>query len=219
MTVREVFESELDELKAKLLDLGKLAQTAIDNSIVSLIEQDVDKALKIIDEDPIINSLEKEINDKAVWLIAKEQPLATDLRRLIATLKITTDLERIGDLAVNIAMSVIEISNKPLIKPIEEIPKMAAIAQHMIDNVLKAFYEGDIFKAKEVADIDDKVDEMYGRLINELMGIMTQKPDYITQITHLAFICRYIERVADHATNISESTIYLVKGKTLDLNK
>lgn len=219
MVARENFTEQLEELKAQLLNLGELAQNAINNSVDSLKEQDVEKALKIIDDDSKINELEEEINDKAVWLIAKEQPVASDLRKLIATLKVTTDLERIGDLAVNIAKSVIRIGDKPLIKPLEDIPNMASIAQNMIENVLKAYYEEDILQAKEVADADDKVDQMYGRLVQELMEHMTKQPEYISQVTQLAFICRYLERVADHTTNISESIIYLVKGKVFDLNE
>ncbi|MEC5425100.1 phosphate signaling complex protein PhoU [Virgibacillus sp. C22-A2] len=216
---RENFAEQLNELKTALLDMGNLAHEALDNSITALKEQDLEKALKVIDDDSKINSLEEEINEKAIWLIAKEQPLATDLRRLIATLKITTDIERIGDLAVNIAKSVIRIGDIHLIKPLEGIPKMATIAQNMIEDVLKAYYEEDILKAKEIADIDDKVDKMYGRRIQELMEFMTKQPEFISQITQLAFVCRYLERAADHTTNISESIIYLVKGKVLDLNE
>lgn len=216
--VRENFAEQLEDVKSQLLEMGTLAQKAIDRSIVALKEQDVDKALKIIDDDVKINSLEEEINEKTVWLIAKEQPLATDLRRLIAGLKISTDLERIGDLAVNIAKSVIRIGDKPLIKPLEEIPKMASIVQGMIKSVLEAYYDEDINKAGEVAEIDDKVDELYGKLVQELMQIMTQKPESISQVTQLSFICRFLERTADHTTNVSESIIYLVKGKVFDLN-
>ena len=218
MSVRETFEGQLNELKSELLALGKLAESALNDAISALKEQDRDKALKIIDNDYKINDLEDEINEKTTWMIAKQQPVAGDLRRLITTLKIATDVERVGDLAVNIAKSVIRIGEEPFIKPLEEIPKMAEIAQKMINNVLKAYYEEDVAAAKEIADVDDEVDRLNGKLIQELLEIMIERPESIRQITQLTFVCRDIERVADHATNISESIIYLVKGKRYDLN-
>ncbi|WP_171016873.1 phosphate signaling complex protein PhoU [Pseudalkalibacillus caeni] len=218
MVVRGNFQTELEQLKNMLLELGKKAETAMNRAIEALKTQNVDDAIHIIEDDAEINVLEDEINDLAILMIAKQQPVATDLRRIIVALRISTDLERVGDLAVNIAKSVIRIGDGKLIKPIEEIPRMAAIAQKMNADVLEAFYKEDVDLAKKVAEIDDQVDDMYGRLVQELLELMTQNPDFIRQITQLAFICRYIERYADHATNISESVIYLVKGKHYDLN-
>ncbi|MFD1039767.1 phosphate signaling complex protein PhoU [Virgibacillus byunsanensis] len=219
MVVRENFDEQLDDLKSQLVHLGKLANTAVERSIRALNNQDIELALQIIDDDYKINVLEEEINETATWLIAKEQPLATDLRKLITTLKITTDIERIGDLAVNIAKSVIRIGEKQLMIPVDRIPEMVDITQQMIEKSLLAYYEEDIHKAKEVADTDDHVDQMYGSLIKELLEYMTQNPQHISQVTQLAFICRYLERIADHTTNISEGIIYLVKGKRFDLNQ
>ncbi|MCA0986043.1 phosphate signaling complex protein PhoU [Guptibacillus algicola] len=218
MVVRENFQEQLDEIKAQLLELGSLAQLAVDDSIKALKNQDVEKALEIIDNDHKINELEEEINEKVIWLIAKEQPLASDLRRLISALKISTDVERVGDLAVNIAKSIIRIGDKPFVKPIEEIPALAEKANNMLREVLSSFYEEDVNQAKDVADADDEIDNMYGRLVKELLELMTKYPDSISQIQQLAFICRYIERIGDHCTNISESVIYVVKGKRYDLN-
>ncbi|WP_270179286.1 phosphate signaling complex protein PhoU [Alkalihalobacillus sp. CinArs1] len=218
MVVRENFQEQLDEIKAQLLELGSLAQLAVDESIKALKNQDVEKALEIIDNDHEINELEEEINEKVIWLIAKEQPLASDLRRLISALKISTDVERVGDLAVNIAKSIIRIGDKPFVKPIEEIPALAEKANNMLREVLSSFYEEDVNQAKAVADADDEIDTMYGRLVKELLELMTKYPDSISQIQQLAFICRYIERIGDHCTNISESVIYVVKGKRYDLN-
>lgn len=218
MKARETFDAQLKELKDELLMLGKMAEDALDDAIQALKEQDVEKALRIIDSDYKINDLEEEINDKSIWMIAKEQPVAIDLRRLITALKISTDVERVGDLAVNIAKSVIRIGDEPLIKPLEDIPKMASIAQKMINDVLQAYFDEDVAKAKAIADVDDEVDQLYGKLIKELLAMMTKRPESIAQITQLSFVCRHIERVADHATNISENIIYLVKGKRYDLN-
>ncbi len=218
MVVRENFQEQLDEIKTKLLELGSLAQVAVDDAITALKNQDVDKALEIIDNDYKINRLEEEINETAIWLIAKEQPLATDLRRLISALKITTDVERVGDLAVNIAKSIIRIGDKPFVKPIEEIPALAQKANNMLKEVLASFYDEDVNKAMAVADADDEIDNMYGRLVKELLELMTEHPESVSQIQQLSFICRYVERIGDHCTNISESVIYVVKGKRYDLN-
>ncbi|MCA0992952.1 MULTISPECIES: phosphate signaling complex protein PhoU [Bacillales] len=218
MVVRENFQEQLDEIKTKLLELGSLAQVAVDEAITALKNQDVDKALEIIDNDYKINRLEEEINETAIWLIAKEQPLATDLRRLISALKITTDVERVGDLAVNIAKSIIRIGDKPFVKPIEEIPALAQKANNMLKEVLASFYDEDVNQAMAVADADDEIDNMYGRLVKELLELMTEHPESVSQIQQLSFICRYVERIGDHCTNISESVIYVVKGKRYDLN-
>ncbi|WP_172840569.1 phosphate signaling complex protein PhoU [Virgibacillus phasianinus] len=219
MLTRESFEEQLITLKSELMELGDLAKFALDQSIQALENQNVDLALQVIDEDAKINLLEEEIDEHATWLIAKEQPLASDLRKNIAVMKVTTDIERIGDLAVNIAKSVIRIGKSEFIEPLNKIPKMALMAQEMIDCILKAFNEEDIYQAREIAEKDDEVDKMYGGLVAELMELMTKNPTYVAQIIQLSFICRYLERVADHATNISEAIIYLVKGKRYDLNK
>ncbi len=218
MVARENFDMQLDELKSQLLELGNMAKQAISESIEALKKQDVDKALKIIENDKKINELEAEIIDKTIWLIAKQQPVASDLRRLVVALRVTTDVERIGDLAVNISKSVIRIGNEEFIKPLVDIPKMADIAYGMIEDVLQAFYTEDIESAKKVAETDDEVDELYGRIIKELLELMSQNPTMVSQVMQLSFICRYLERAADHTTNISEDIIYLVKGKRYDLN-
>lgn len=219
MSIRVTFQAELDKLKEMILELGGQALEAVRLAVDALKNQDVDKALKIIEDDRQINLLEEEINDKAILLIAQQSPVAIDLRRVIVVIKISSDLERIGDLAVNIAKSVIRIGSEQLIKPIEEIPRIAEVANSMVADSLKAYKDENVELAKEVARLDDEVDETYGRLIQELLELMTQKPDYISQITQLAFICRYVERVADHSTNISENILYLVKGKRYDLNE
>ncbi|WP_099361451.1 phosphate signaling complex protein PhoU [Fredinandcohnia onubensis] len=219
MTIRATFQADLNELKEMILKLGSQAQDAVGQAIEALKNQDVDKALKIIENDTHLNILEEEINDKATLLIAQQAPVAIDLRRVIVAIKISSDLERVGDLAVNIAKSVIRIGSQQLIKPIEDIPRIAEVAKKMVADSLRAYSEEDVELAKDVAKVDDEVDEAYGRLIKELLELMTQKPEYISQITQLSFICRNIERVADHSTNISESILYLIKGKRYDLNE
>lgn len=218
MSIRAVFQGELNKLKQMILELGNQVLEAVEQSIDALKNQDVEKALKIIDNDSQINFLEEEINDKAILLIAQQAPVAIDLRRVIVAIKISSDLERVGDLAVNIAKSVIRIGNSQLIKPIEEIPRIAEVANKMVADSLKAYNDEDVEFAKKVAKLDDEVDEAYGRLTQELLELMAQKPEYIAQITQLSFICRHVERVADHSTNISEHLLYMVKGRRYDLN-
>jgi phosphate transport system protein len=218
MGVREKFQYDLQELKDKLVELGEYALDALNRAIVALEQQNIDDALRIMEEDAKVDKLEEEINDFAILLIAKQQPVAIDLRRIMVAVKIASDLERIADFAVNIAKSTIRIGNEPLIKPIDHIKKMHQIASSMIELTMKAFEEEDIVKAKQVAEMDDKVDSLYGQTIQELLSYTHQMPEKIEQITQLSFICRYLERTADHVTNITESIFYLVKGRHYDLN-
>lgn len=218
MVVRENFKSQLDDLKKKLLELGHMSESQAKKAMNALIEQDVETSLSIIDNDVKINEREEAINDQAILMIAKQQPVASDLRRIIVAIKISTDVERVGDLAVNIAKSAIRIGEKPLIKPIVDIPDMAELALGMVSDGLKAYYEEDVELARELAERDDQVDKMYGELIKELLKLAADHPDKMMQITQLSFICRFIERIADHATNIAESVIYLVRGRHYELN-
>lgn len=218
MNTRSNFDSNLLQLKEMLLQMARRSENAIKESIEALINQDIAKAEMIINGDDEIDQLEHEINDKAIVLIAKEAPVARDLRKIIVALKISSEVERIGDLAVNIAKSTIHIGNEKHIKEIVDIPKMMDMALEMLSESLTAFYSEDTELAKRCAEKDDNVDEMYGKLIRELMGYIQQYPQNINQITQLAFVARYIERLADHATNISENVIFLVTGKRYDLN-
>lgn len=218
ISVRAAFQEELHELKGMIVSLGELAQKAVEQAIQALKNQELDQALHIIENDKELNLMEDEINDKAIMLIAHQAPVASDLRQVIVALKISSDLERVGDLAVNIAKSVIRIGEKKLIKPIEDIPNMAKVANKMIADVVVAFHNEDVELARKVAAVDNEVDEAFGNLIQELMKLLDENPDYHTQIVQLAFICKSIERVGDHATNISENILYLVKGKRYELN-
>ncbi|MEA3318973.1 MAG: phosphate signaling complex protein PhoU [Bacillota bacterium] len=218
MVLRQ-FHVDLETLRDKLLELGSLAEIAMGKSIDALTNQNVDLALQIIEEDNKADRLDEEINDFAILLIAKQQPVAIDLRRIFVAIKISTDVERIADFAVNIAKSTIRIgkTTQPIIQ-LEKIEKMHSIATEMLSLALKAYYEEDVVLAKKVADMDDQVDELYGQNIRELLQLTKDHPDLIPEITQLSFICRYIERMADHTTNISENIFYLVKGSHYELN-
>ena len=218
MITRMNFDNNLKELKDMLMEMARKSENAIKDSIHSLINQDLDKANEILTNDTVIDDLEHEINNKAITLIAKESPVAKDLRRIVVALKISSEVERIADNAVNIAKSTIHIGKEKHIKEIVDIPKMMDLALEMLGDSLKAFLDEDVDLARKCAQKDDKVDEMYGRLVKELMGYIQNSPDHTNQITQLAFVCRYIERLADHSTNIAEHVIYLVTGERYDLN-
>jgi phosphate transport system protein len=218
VNVRKSFEKEIEGLKNSLLNMVELAEKAIASSLEALKTQDIKLAEEVIKNDQEINQIDEYINNKVIFMIAQQQPVATDLRKIIVALKISTDVERIGDLAVNIAKSTQHIGKEKLIKPIIDIPKMAEIAQLMLHQAFEAYNKEDVELALKLAEVDDQIDEMYGKLIKELLALMARNPENIAQITQLAFICRYIERVGDHATNMAENIIYMVKGKQSNLN-
>jgi phosphate transport system protein len=218
MTTRSNFDSNLKQLKEMLIDMSRKTENSLKESMNALITQDIEEAKKVINSDNIIDDLEHDINNKAIILIAKESPVARDLRKIIVALKISSEVERIADNAVNIAKSTLQIGDEKHIKEIIDIPRMMNIALEMLSDSLTAFLTEDVELAKSCAKKDDKVDEMYGKLVHELMGYVQQNPMQMNQIVQLAFVCRYIERVADHSTNIAEHVIYLVTGKQIDLN-
>jgi phosphate transport system protein len=218
MTTRSNFDSNLKQLKDMLIEMSRKTENSLKESMNALIIQDIVQANEIINCDNIIDELEHEINNKAIILIAKESPVARDLRKIIVALKISSEVERIADNAVNIAKSTLQIGKEKHIKEIIDIPKMMNIALEMLSDSITAFLTEDVELAKSCAEKDDKVDEMYGELVHELMGYVQQNPMQMNQIVQLAFVCRYMERVADHSTNIAEHVIYLVTGKQMDLN-
>ncbi|ANU12926.1 Phosphate transport system regulatory protein PhoU [Planococcus halocryophilus Or1] len=219
MSLREKFEFELNSAQEELITLSTMAVNALNKSMEALVTQDVDAALEVIEDDQGINQLEEFINDRVILLIAKQSPVATDLRRLIVTIKVASDMERVGDYAVNIAKETIRIGNQELLPQIEQIQQMQKLAVAMLHQVIEAFVEEDIVKAKEIAELDDQVDDLYGDVIRKLIQAGGENPDKLGQITQLAFISRYMERSADHATNIAEQLFYLVRGRHYDLNK
>ncbi|MEK4233145.1 phosphate signaling complex protein PhoU [Anoxybacillus sp. FSL W8-0703] len=218
MAVREKFDYDLQTLRDQLLQLGSLAEIALTQSFEALKTKNNDLALQVLENDAKIDLLDEEINDFAILLIAKQQPVAIDLRRIIVAIKIATDVERMADFAVNIAKSAIRIGEQPFVISLNKLEKMHEIAVNMLSLTLKAYYEEDVVTAKKVADMDDEVDRLYGETIRELLERTKAYPDAMSQITQLSFTARYIERIADHATNIAENVFYLVKGKHYDLN-
>ncbi|WP_394187738.1 phosphate signaling complex protein PhoU [Paenisporosarcina quisquiliarum] len=218
MVVREKFENDLRGVQEQFIALSKLSISTLDKSITALLNQDVDIALSIIQNDMYINRMEEEINDRVILLLAKQQPVATDLRRLIVMLKAAHDMERVGDYAVNIAKETIRVGKSEFVYPIRNIEQMRDKTIVMLEQVMQAFTEENVEKAREIAALDDQVDSLYGETIQQLLSVGAEHPDKLSQITQLSFVCRYLERSADHATNIAEQLFYLVKGRHYDLN-
>ncbi len=210
-----VFDEELQHLKEKLLKMGSLVEDAIKYSVQALVERDDELAQKIIDNDRLVNTLDVEIDEESIRLIALRQPMAGDLRFITTAMKITTDLERMGDLGVNIAERALELNQEPILKPYIDIPKMREIAQGMTRDALDAFVRKDKKLAMDVIMRDDEVDDLKHSVLQELAFFMVQDPTTVTRAMKVSFVAQYLERIADHATNISEMVIYLIEGKII----
>jgi phosphate transport system protein len=213
-----VFEEKLSLLQEKLQLMGNLVEESIAKSIVALREQDLNLAQKVVDADDIIDDLEIEIESKIVEFIATQQPMARDLRRVTTLFKMISDLERMADYATSIAKITLRIGHEPLIKPLVDIPRMAVLSQKMVKQALDAYVREDVELAVAVGKDDDEVDKLFGQIFRELLTIMMENPKTITQATHLLFAGRWLERIADHATNIAEEVIFLVTGEKRNLN-
>ncbi|MFF2448584.1 phosphate signaling complex protein PhoU [Neobacillus sp. NPDC058068] len=218
MSTRANFDNNLKELKELLLDMAHKSEQAIKEAMIALLNQDMKKAKKVIEGDNEIDDLEDAINNKALLLIARESPVATDLRKISVALKVSSEVERLADIAVNIAKSAEHIGNEKHFKEIIDIPKMMELALEMVSESITAYYSEDIELAKKCANKDDAVDKMFGDLVHELLSFIPQNPNATNQIIQLAFVCRFIERIADHSTNIAENVVYLVTGKRINLN-
>ncbi|SDM86225.1 phosphate uptake regulator, PhoU [Psychrobacillus sp. OK028] len=218
MVGREKFDADLNQVQSLLLDLSNTAIDTLDNSMSFLFEKDIEGALSVLENDEHINHMEEEINDRVILLIAKQQPVATDLRRLMVLVKIAADMERIGDYACNIAKETIRIGKDEHIEPIVMLEEMRVKTIKMLKQVLDAFTNENMEEAKSIAKLDDEVDEMYGHIIRTLLTAGINNPAQLSQVTQLSFVCRYLERSADHATNIAERLLYLLKGKHYELN-
>ena len=210
-----IFDEELQQLKEKILKMGSLVEDAIKNSIHALVERDNTIARRVIDNDRIVNTLDVEIDEESIRLIALRQPKAGDLRFITTAMKITTDLERMGDLAVNIAERTMELNEEPILKPYIDIPRMREIAQGMTRDALDAFVRKDKQLAKDVIMRDDEVDDLKHDVLQELAFFMAQDPTTVFRAMKISFVAQYLERIADHATNIAEMVIYLVEGKII----
>jgi len=200
--------------------MGSLVEKAVDDAVNSLATLDAKKAVKVVDNDDVLDAMEMEIEERCIRLIALQQPMAVDLRLIATILKVVTDLERIADNATNIAEITIRIADQELIKPLVDIPRMARMSINMVHDSLDALVQKDATSAREICARDDEVDDLYAYLFEELVGIMQrdEDPQRIAQCANLMFAARFLERIADHATNIGERVIYLVTGERVKLS-
>lgn len=218
MTVRKDFDKGLEQLHNLLIDMGTYVEKALAESMEALKTVDINRAKQVITNDPSLNQMEEKITDLGSRLIATQQPVAKDLRRILSAFKIATDLERMGDLSVDIAKVVLRLEGQELIKPLIDLPRMAEIVQLMTYESIQSFIQENVDLAYKMAKDDDQVDALYGQITRELYTLMMENPRNITQASLLTLVGRYLERFGDHATNIGESVVYLVTGSRPDLN-
>jgi len=209
------FEQELSTLKEHLLKIAGLAERAIRNGVEALIKRDTPLAEKTIAEDEVINQMEVLIDEECLKLLALHQPRATDLRFITSAMRINTELERIGDQAVNIAERAISLNQEPQLKPYIDIPRIAELAQSMVKDILDAFVKGDGKLARTVCERDDQVDALNDQVFREVLTYMMADSGTISRAVHLIIVSHSLERIADHATNIAEGVIFMAQAKVI----
>jgi phosphate transport system protein len=207
------FDKQLDELKKKLIHMAALAETMIDQTIRELVTRDERAAEKVPQYEEELNRLQIEIDEDALHLLATQQPVANDLRFILTATKINSQLERIGDLAINITENVHVLAGQPPLKPLIDIPRMADLARQMVRGSLDAFVADDTAAAQKVILTDDQVDALKDQVLRELLTYMIGDPKTIERALALILISRHLERIADHATNIAEAVIYMIQGR------
>lgn len=209
------YEEDLRKLREDILYMGGLVEDQIQRAIKSLVDRDSDAANIIIERDHEVNRLDVDIDDLCIRLLALHQPAGRDLRFITTGLKITTDLERVGDMAVNICERALELNQEPQLKPYIDIPRMAHIAEGMIRESLDAFVREDTELALKVCKDDEQVDQLNSQIFREVISFMIGDPLTINRAMKISSISKYLERIADHATNIAEMVIFMVKGKSI----
>jgi phosphate transport system protein len=209
------YEAELRTLRTQVLLMGAKVEEMIKNSLRALQERDTPLARQMIEYDHEINRLEVEIDEHCLRILVRRQPVASDLRFITIALKLVTDLERMGDLGVNICERVIELNAEPPLKPYAGLKVMAETAQGMIHEALDAFVQGDAERAQQVLARDKVLDDLYAEIFRELLTYMMEDPRNIYRATRLQSIAKYLERIGDHATNLAEMAVFMVKGKDI----
>ncbi len=208
-------EQDLENIKEQILKMGGFVEDAIRKSIKALVERDRELAIAVIDGDAIVNNFDVEIEELCIRFLALWQPTGSNLRFVTTAIKIITDIERIGDMAVDTCERAVEMLDEPPLKPYIDIPRMAEAAQKMLKDSLDAFVAKDADLALRVCESDDFVDNLNQQIFNELLLYMLKDPKNIARAVRLTYIAKYLERIADHATNIAEMVVYMVKGKVI----
>ncbi len=209
------YEEELQQLRGKVLEMGGLVEKQIGDAVSSLTSRDSVLAQQVIEKDHTVNYLDVVIDEACIRLLALHQPAGRDLRFITTSLRISTDLERIGDIAENISERALELNQEPPIKPRQELPEMAEGARAMLRDSLDAFVREDPDLALTVCQRDDRIDDLTAHIFNDLLSQMQEQPEDASRATRTLFVAKYLERVADHATNIAEMVIYMAKGKSI----
>ncbi len=209
------YEGELRKLRDQLLRMGAKVEEIISGSIKALLERDSELATRMIAFDRRINQMEVDIDELCLSILARRQPVASDLRFITMALKLVTDLERIGDLGVNISERVVELNAEPPLKPYVDLPNMANEVQGMLREALDAFVAGDPERAQAVIERDTNIDAYYSQIFRELLTYMMEDAHNIFRATRLQSIAKYLERIGDHATNVAEMVVFMVKGKDI----
>jgi len=209
------FEKDLQSLTAEILRLGGMCENAIADAMTALTQRDPEAARRVISGDEVLDQQELLIDQFCTDMLALRQPMATDLRFITAALKINPELERMGDLAVNIAERSVELSEEPLLKPLIDIPRMGRIAVEMLRGSLEAFVRHDAAAARSIIKKDDEVDQIMEQVFRELLSFMIEDPKTISRAIRLTFIAKYLERIADGCTNICEMVVYMVEGEVI----
>ena len=209
------FEEDFDRIKSKILMMGSLVEDQIRNALTALVERDEALAQRVIETDHQVNTFDVEIDEMALDALVRYQPVAKDLRFVTTAMKISTELERMSDLAENICERAIELNEEAQLKPYIDIPHMAERARIMVKESLDAFVKMDSALARKVIQDDDFVDNLTEQLFRELLSFMIENPKTISRAIRLSFIAKYIERLADHATNVAELVVYMVEGKII----
>jgi phosphate transport system protein len=208
-------DRDITSLKEHVLKMGGHVEDQIRNSIKALVERDRALAIRVIDSDAIVNNYDVEIEEECIRFLALWQPTGSNLRFVTTAIKIITDLERMGDLAVDLCERAVELMDEPPLKPYIDIPRMAEASQKMLKDSLDAFVALDADLAMQVCEADDFVDNLNQQIFNELLVYMLQDPKNISRAVRLTYITKYLERIGDHATNIAEMVVYMVKGKVI----
>lgn len=219
MVTRHSFEHGLHELHLELMKMAAMVEESIENTIVALKKQDTELARKIFLNDDVIDEQEQRIEKMCLNLIARQQPLAKDLRTISTALKIITDMERIADHSADIAEITLRMAGEKYIKPLVDIPKMAELAKDMVHRSIDSYVRQDVALAQQVCDADDEVDDLFSKIKLELINIVKNDPVSIDQVINFLFIAKYLERMADHATNIGEWVVFNVTGQHDHLQK
>ncbi|MBM7555464.1 phosphate signaling complex protein PhoU [Halanaerobacter jeridensis] len=211
--MRKSFEHQLEDLNQDLLKLGSMVEERIHKAITALKNKNDELAQQVVENDDEIDDYQMEIEQECINLTALQQPVAKDLRRINMVSKMATDLERIADLAQNIAEIALELSASDYVKPLVDLPKMGEIAQEMIHDALDAFVNSNADKAKEVAQRDSKINDLDEQILRELLTYMVEDPKTVQQSNDLIFVSRYLERIGDHVTNICEDIVYIITAE------